>query len=268
MQSIFPSPSSLAPGQAVFNCPSPRVPRPLKSRGPHSKDSWPWAVETHRPLWKPTDTDPLSCSWAPSLQRLGGPPGCVRMAGRRTGLGKRKDSQEQGMTELRKIRYESYILLDMKLVVTPERSGFVGRTLRRTAWSRDAFLNRAAVAGAADASPSQPSRLGRGRNRKVGAPEPSEPALKKGSSVSRLSSRSPKRAGSWGQARESRKGHTGWEGPGKALGTRKSRGRMGSPGGREAGAEEAAPGQGSLGEGEAEASEDAEVAGRRSKGAV
>lgn len=44
------------------------------------------------------------------------------------------------MTELREIRYESYILLDMKLVVTPERSGLVGRTLRRKAWSREALL--------------------------------------------------------------------------------------------------------------------------------
>lgn len=44
------------------------------------------------------------------------------------------------MTKLRDLRYESYILLDMKLVVTPERSGLVGRTLRRKAWSREALL--------------------------------------------------------------------------------------------------------------------------------
>lgn len=44
------------------------------------------------------------------------------------------------MKELWKIRYESYILLDMKSVMTSEESGLVGKTLRRKVWGSDAFF--------------------------------------------------------------------------------------------------------------------------------
>lgn len=47
-------------------------------------------------------------------------------------MSKRKgQSQVYGLIALRKISYKSYTLLDAKLVVTAERSGLVGRTLRR-----------------------------------------------------------------------------------------------------------------------------------------
>lgn len=42
------------------------------------------------------------------------------------------------MKELWELSYESYILLDMKSVMTSEESGLVGKTLRRKAWGSDA----------------------------------------------------------------------------------------------------------------------------------
>lgn len=44
------------------------------------------------------------------------------------------------MKELWKISYESYILLDMKSVMTSEESGLLGTTLRRKIWGSDAFF--------------------------------------------------------------------------------------------------------------------------------
>lgn len=44
------------------------------------------------------------------------------------------------MKELWKISYESYILLDMKSVMTSEDSGLLGTTLRRKVWGSDAFF--------------------------------------------------------------------------------------------------------------------------------
>lgn len=75
--------------------------------------------------------------------------------------------------------------------------------------------------------------------------------MKKCSSVSRLSSRSLKRVLAAGCGLgKAWKGHTGWGGAGKALGTRKSLGSMASPqGARDASVEQFLC-QGSLGEGE------------------
>lgn len=44
------------------------------------------------------------------------------------------------MKELWQISYESYILLDMKSVMTSEESGLLGTTLRRKIWGSDAFF--------------------------------------------------------------------------------------------------------------------------------
>lgn len=44
------------------------------------------------------------------------------------------------MKELWKISYESYILLDMKSVMTSEENGLLGTTLRRKIWGSDAFF--------------------------------------------------------------------------------------------------------------------------------
>lgn len=44
------------------------------------------------------------------------------------------------MKELWELSYESYILLDMKSVMTSEESGLVGKTLRRKVWGSDAFF--------------------------------------------------------------------------------------------------------------------------------
>lgn len=116
-------------------------------------------------------------------------------------MGKREDSQEHGTTELRKIRSESHIPLDMELVVTPGRSGFAGRALRRKAWSRCLFNPRRQSGGRPTPRPAGPPDWGgkEWEGRGAGA---IRAALEEGSSVSRLSSRSPERAGSWGRARE------------------------------------------------------------------
>lgn len=51
------------------------------------------------------------------------------------------------MKELWELSYESYILLDMKSVMTSEESGLVGKTLRRKVWGSDAFFKASAVGG-------------------------------------------------------------------------------------------------------------------------
>lgn len=66
-------------------------------------------------------------------------------------MGKRKgQSQEYGLTALRTINYKSYILLDVKLVVTAERSGLVGRTLRRKVSSRRGWPGPELLTGEVD----------------------------------------------------------------------------------------------------------------------
>lgn len=74
--------------------------------------------------------------------------------------------------------------------------------------------------------------------------------MKKCSSVSRLRSCSPKRVLAAGCGQEKTwKGHTGWRGAGKALGTRKSAGKHGKPPGARDASVEQFLFQGSLGEG-------------------
>lgn len=85
--------------------------------------------------------------------------------------------------------------------MTPGRSGFAGRALRRKAWSRCLFNPRRQSGGRPTPRPAGPPDWGgkEWEGRGAGA---IRAALEEGSSVSRLSSRSPERAGSWGRARE------------------------------------------------------------------
>lgn len=55
--------------------------------------------------------------------------------------------------------YESYILLDMKLVVTLERVALWVRTLRRKIWGRDAFFFFLKVSAVGGGDFSQPELL-------------------------------------------------------------------------------------------------------------
>lgn len=58
------------------------------------------------------------------------------------------------------MNYESYILLDTKLVVTLEAVALWVRTLRRKVWGQDAFLKKLSAVqseGLADTSPSKSS---------------------------------------------------------------------------------------------------------------
>lgn len=114
------------------------------------------------------------------------------------------------MTELMKISYAAYLLLDKKVEVTTEMwpcREDPGKT--GTGW--DAFLEVSAVAGTGLHFP-QLELLTReaGQTGRSGEPGPSEPAMKKCSSVSRLSSCSPKRVLAAGRRQgKAWKGHTG-----------------------------------------------------------
>lgn len=79
------------------------------------------------------------------------------------------------MKELWQISYESYILLDMKSVMTSEESGLLGTTLRRYG-VRMPFLKASAVGGAGWRF-SQPELLTREVDKSEGQGSPSHLSL-------------------------------------------------------------------------------------------
>lgn len=81
------------------------------------------------------------------------------------------------MKELWKISYESYILLDMKSVMTSEESGLLGTTLRRKIWGSDAFFLKASAVGGAGWRFSQPELLTREVDKSEGQGSPSHLSL-------------------------------------------------------------------------------------------
>lgn len=225
MQSTRPIPLLLfpPPKTGCFPAPDGRV---RISWGPHSKESCPWTLEAHRPLWKLTE--PLSRPWLWLLQS----------SGNRFWVG-----QED--------RVESRIWDEGADDDSREKRP-CGEDPEQQARGRDASSEPVSGRRVRLILPRQSSDQGRRDREKVREPGRPEPALKKCGSVSRLSSCSPKRVlAAWLRRGKARKGHTGWGGAGKALGTRKSVGRMVSPGARDASVGQLLS-QSSLGEGPAE----------------